>query len=301
HLAPRCLLVGNGSTELIYLLPRALRPKKVLIVSPTFSEYERACRLSGAKVDHLWLSARDGFRVKVDAVVKRAHKNISMLFLCNPNNPTGQLLSREEIQWLLKRLADTSTLVVLDEAFIDYQPEQSLLGPPDRTWMNYPNLVVLRSFTKFFALSGLRVGYLVARPGLIERLKAAKEPWSVNTLAQIAAGESLQDALYIKESLRFIDMERPRFISALTSIPGFLILPSHANFVFIQVVHPAISVQNLYESLALEGLLIRDCESFKGLGSGFLRVAIKRQEDNRRLCRAIDKLMNTHSERSPSL
>ena len=291
HLTPQCLLVGNGSIELIYLLSRALKPKKVLIVSPTFSEYERACRLSGAKVDHLWLRARDGFRVKVDAVVKKTHKGMDMLFLCNPNNPTGQLLTREEIRWLLKRLADSSTLVVLDEAFIDYQPEQSLLasalGGPDSAGMNHPNLVVLRSFTKFFALSGLRVGYLVARPGLIERLQAAKEPWSVNTLAQIAAGESLQDTIYVKESLRFMEMERARFISALSSIPGFLILPSHANFVLIRIVNQAISVQSLYESLVLEGLLVRDCESFRGLGPGYLRVAIKRQEDNGRLCRAI--------------
>ncbi len=291
HLKPQCLLVGNGSTELIYLLPRALKPKKVLIVSPTFSEYERACRLNGAKVDHLWLRARDEFKVKVDAVVKKAHEGTDMLFLCNPNNPTGQLLSREEIRWLLKKLADTSVFVVLDEAFIDYQPEQSLLasalGEPDNAGMNYPNLVVLRSFTKFFALSGLRVGYLVARPGLIKKLISEKEPWSVNTLAQVAAGESLQDTLYIKESLRFMEMERPRFISALSSIPGLLVLPSHANFVLIRLVKHAVSVQGLYESLASEGLLIRDCTSFRGLGPGYLRVAVKKQEDNMRLCRAI--------------
>jgi threonine-phosphate decarboxylase len=295
HLSTQCLLIGNGSTELIYLLPRVLKPPKVLIVSPTFSEYEQACRLSGARVDHLWLQERDEFRVDVDAIVKRARKGMDMLFLCNPNNPTGHLLTQEEIRWLVKKLASGSTLVVLDEAFIDYQPEQSLLASaldgPDSAVMNHPNLVVLRSFTKFFALSGLRVGYLVAQPGLIERLKAGKEPWSVNTPAQIAAGESLQDSIYIKESLKFMEMERPWFISALASIPGLFVLPSHANFVLIRVVNPAVTVQNLYEALASEGLLIRDCTSFKGLGPGYLRVAIKKMEDNRRLCQAIGKLM----------
>jgi threonine-phosphate decarboxylase len=295
HLKPQCFLVGNGSTELIYLLPRALKPKKVLIVSPTFSEYERACRLGGAKINHLWLRARDEFRVRVEAVVKKAHKGADMLFLCNPNNPTGQLLSREEIRWLLKRLANTSTWVVLDEAFMDYQPEQSFLasplGGPDSAGMNCPNLVVLRSFTKFFALSGLRVGYLVARAGLVKKLMGAKEPWSVNTLAQIAAGESLQDTLYIKESLRFMEMERPGFVSALSSVPGLLVLPSQVNFVLIRLEKKSVSAQRLYESLLSEGLLIRDCASFRGLGPGYLRVAVKKQEDNRRLCRAIGKLM----------
>jgi threonine-phosphate decarboxylase len=291
RLKPQGLLVGNGSTELIYLLPRALKPKKVLIVSPTFSEYERACRLSGAKIDHLWLRPRDQFRVKIDAIVKKAHKGVDMIFLCNPNNPTGQLLLREEIQWLLKKLSNTSTWVVLDEAFIDYQPEQSLLasplGGPDRVVTNDSHLVVLRSFTKFFAISGLRVGYLVARPGLIKKLISEKEPWSVNTLAQVAAAESLQDAVYIKESLRFMETERPRYVSALSALPGLLTLPSHANFVLVRLVEQTISVQNLYTSLASEGLLIRDCSSFRGLGPGYFRVAVKRQDDNRRLFQAI--------------
>lgn len=297
HLPPQCFLVGNGSTELIYLLPRALKPQKVLMVSPTFSEYERACRLSGAKVCHLGLRERDEFRVHVEAVVKKAQKGMDLLFLCNPNNPTAQLLSREEIQWVVKKLADFPALVVVDEAFIDYQPDQSLLeGVRD-----YPNLVIFRSFTKFFALSGLRVGYLVARPGLVERLQAKQEPWSVNTLAQIAAGESVLDTTYIKESLRFMETERPRFVSALSSIPGLLTFPSSANFVLVRLLKQALSVQNLYQSLASQGLLIRDCESFRGLGPGYLRVAIKKQEDNRRLCQAIGKLMNTYSERSPRL
>ena len=287
HLTPQCFLVGNGSTELIYLLPRALKPQKVLMVSPTFSEYERACRLSGSKVCHLGLREQDEFRVQVEAVVKKAQNGMDMLFLCNPNNPTAQLLSREEIQWVVKKLADFPALVVVDEAFIDYQPDQSLLeGVRD-----YPNLVILRSFTKFFALSGLRVGYLVARSGLVERLQAKQEPWSVNTLAQIAAGESLLDSVYIKESLRFMETERPRFVSALSSIPGLLTLPSDANFVLIRLVKKALSVQSLYQSLASQGLLIRDCESFRGLGPGYLRVAIKKPEDNRRLCQAMVKLL----------
>jgi threonine-phosphate decarboxylase len=151
---------------------------------------------------------------------------------------------------------------------------------------------VLRSFTKFFALSGLRVGYLVGRPGFIKRAEAVREPWSVNTLAQIAAGESLQDTQYIKESLKFMETERPTFSAALSSVPGLRILPSHANFILIQAVKKTISTQGLYDSLASEGLLIRDCMSFKGLGPGYLRVAVKRPEDNRRLCRAIGKLMS---------
>lgn len=134
---------------------------------------------------------------------------------------------------------------------------------------------------------------LPASPGVIRRLETAKEPWSVNTLAQIAARESLLDATYIKESLRFIESERPRFISDLSSLTGMKNLPSYANFVLIRMVGQDLSPQDFYESLALEGLLIRNCASFKGLGSGYLRVAVKRQEDNEHLCRVMGKLLGS--------
>jgi threonine-phosphate decarboxylase len=292
RLPSESLLMGNGSTELIYLLPRALKPKKVLIVSPTFSEYEKACQLMGAKIRDVRLQAQDGFRVSLDSIDRQYRKGIDMLFLCNPNNPTGQHLYREEILWLVKQAARGSTLVIVDEAFMDYLPDQSLLSLPGHGAMAHSNLVVLRSFTKFYALSGLRIGYLVAKPDLIRRLGARQEPWSVNTLAQIAARESLLDETYIKESLRFMEVERPQFISELSSIPGIRTFHTQANFVLMQVANPRLSAQDLYESLALQGLLLRSCKSFKGLGSGYLRAAIKRQDENNCLCQAMRRLLS---------
>ena len=291
-IPPQCLLIGNGSTELIYLLPRVLRPKRVLIVSPTFSEYEKACQLIGARIHEVRLQAQDEFQISADSIVSQYRKGIDMLFLCNPNNPTGQLLPQEEILWLVKQAARWSILVVADEAFMDYLPDQSLLSLPHKGAIDHPNLVVLRSFTKFFALSGLRAGYLVARPGLIKKLEARREPWSVNTLAQIAARESLLDEAYIKESLRFMEAERPKFISEFSSIPGIQIIHSQANFVLMQVTKQRLTAQDLYESLALQGLLLRSCESFKGLGPEYLRVAIKRREENKRLCQAMGRLLS---------
>lgn len=302
HISPQRLLVGNGSTEFIYLLPRVLKPKKVLIVSPTFTEYERASRLSGAAVHHVWSGARDEFRISVEKIYRGCQKGIDLLFLCNPNNPTGQLLSREEVLWLVKRVSRMPIQVVVDEAFIDYEADQSILstlstrdgGDSDGTMTAHPNLVVVRSFTKFFGLSGLRVGYLVAQPGLCRKLGAAKEPWSVNTLAQIAAGESLLDTTYIKESLRFMEIERPTLISSLSSIQGITLFPSHANFVLIRIVGQGDSSQGISGYLASQGLLVRDCQSFKGLGSGYIRVAIKREEENRRLYRLVRKVIGSN-------
>jgi threonine-phosphate decarboxylase len=291
-LPPQCLLMGNGSTELIYLLPRVLKPKRVLIISPTFSEYEKASRLVDAEVYDVRLHNRDEFRISIDSIYRQYRKGIDMLFLCNPNNPTGQLLCREELLWLVKQAARWSILVVMDEAFMDYLPDQSLLSLPGNGVMDHPNLVILRSFTKFFALSGLRIGYLVSRPGLIRKLEARKEPWSVNALAQIAARESLLDEGYIKESLRFMEAERPWFISELSSLPGIRVFHSQVNFVLMQVEDPTLSAQDLHESLTLQGLLLRNCKSFKGLGAGYLRVGIRKRDENKRLCQAMRRLLS---------
>lgn len=287
HLSAQSFLVGNGATELIHLLPRVLKPKNALILVPAFSEYERASRLAGAAIHRVGLNVRDGFRINVETVAQKCSKGIDLLFLCNPNNPTGRLLAREEIVWLVKKVARCSTWVVVDEAFIDYAPDQSVLSCPQNLVDHSSNLIVLRSFTKFFALSGLRVGYLSTQSALVKKLQIAKDPWSVNTLAQIAARESLLDVEYIKESLRFMETEKPRFLSLLDRIPGIQIFPSQANFVLIRVAKRGATAYRLFGSLARTGILVRGCESFGGLGPGFLRVAVKRREENDRLAQAL--------------
>lgn len=295
RISPRSLLIGNGSTEIIHLLPRVLKFRRALIPSPTFSEYARACRLSGVAVDYLPLNSQKGFRMSADEVLRRCERHaIDLLFLCNPNNPTGQIMTREELEWLLGRLKGKGTSVIVDEAFMDYQPDQSLcLG--FKKGRVPSGLVVLRSLTKFYALAGLRIGYLIADSSWVRRLESAREPWTVNVLAQVAAVESIRDEAHAKKSLEFMILERKRFMKMFSGLAGFQLFPTVTNFALIRILRKHFSQDGFLAYLDSRGILVRDARTFRGLGSNSIRLAIKLPHENDLLFHEIYKFSNTYS------
>ena len=286
-LAADSMLAGNGSTELIYLIPRALRPSRALVLAPSFSDYARAVDLSGGKVVHFPLKEADGFVPDVDALVK-AITGVDMLFLCNPNNPTGVLLDRDRVVYILTNARRAGSFVVLDEAFIEYAPGGSVIDEA----VSKPGVAVLRNFTKFHGMPGLRAGWLAAHRSVISRIKARREPWSVNTLAERAAAASLSDTMYERKSLELFNRERVRLLNGLSGIPGFFVYATSANFLLIRVDTPGLTSGGLAERLAVKGILIRDCSNFKGLDGRFVRVAVRNRQDNERLVAAIGEAMN---------
>jgi threonine-phosphate decarboxylase len=261
----RCIVPANGSTELIYLLPRAFRPKTVLIHNPTFSEYERASLLAGARMIHLKGIAfnRDAF---ADAI-----GSAGMAFLCNPNNPTGELLEREAVLEMAALSKKRKCLLVVDEAFADFCPGASV---SDEAAKN-PYLVVLRSMTKFHALTGLRMGYGVGHPSSIRRLQDFREPWSVNIPASEAALAAIGDTAHRHRTLGLIAKEKA-FIERWLRQTGISFLPGRANFYLIRLK----KAREFADSLAKKGILVRDCSNFRGLGAGWLRFAVKRRREN---------------------
>ena len=194
HLAvdPETVICGNGSTELIYLVPRALHPRRVLIPNPTFMEYGRACSLAGVS-GVVAMQLRDDVRFDVfpgDFIdLMGGSEPCDMAFLCNPNNPTGRLVSREDVLECADAARRRGCYLVVDEAFADFCPEASVCGDVEKN----PYLIVLRSMTKFYALSGLRIGCAVLHPSIAEKARAYKEPWTVNSLAQKAGIAALGD------------------------------------------------------------------------------------------------------------
>ena len=190
------ILIGNGSTEFIYLLPRALGVKKALVLSPSFSDYERASELSGAKVVRLPLLEENNFSPDMKSL-SRELKKCGLLFLCNPNNPTGTLMPKDELLSLLKEASKAGTVVCIDEAFIEYVPGASLLKEAVKL-----GAVVLRNFTKFYGMPGIRIGYAAGDRKLIAKMKAVREPWTVNNLAQAAALAALGDGEYAEKDAR---------------------------------------------------------------------------------------------------
>ena len=288
------ILPGNGSAELLTWACRELAALDVtLLLTPAFSDYRRALTAFGATVEECplkkWRVASGEWRMTEGAIsqipiVNRQSSIItrSGLLLNNPHNPTGKLFTRDAIAPYL----DQFELVVVDEAFMDFLPpgeEQSVID-----WVQqYPNLVVLRSLTKFYSLPGLRLGYAIAHPERIQRWQKWRDPWSVNSLAAAVGSVVLQDTAFQQQTWDGLAATRPTFQQQLASIPGLQPLPSAANFF---LVHSDRSVPELQANLLKHHqILIRDCMSFPELGDRYFRVAIRTAEDNQRLVDALSK------------
>jgi threonine-phosphate decarboxylase len=285
------IVIGNGSVDLICRAAYALKPRTGLIVLPTFGEYEKALLNVGAKIDFLQLIEKDQFKLSIQEVIERAARN-DILFLCNPNNPTGMLVQREDIRFLVKKLQRKKTMVVLDEAFIELAEDQSLVEVAVKT----SNLLVLRSMTKFFGLAGLRLGYAVGNAKLIKQIQSVGPPWSVNIFAQAAGEAIIDDEEFKNKSMALLLKERDFLYQGLCRIRGLKPFQSRANFILVKIEGP-LSSGRLQRGLIKYGLLIRDCSNFHGLNNKYIRVAVRKREENLRLIGEIEKIFDEESKK----
>jgi threonine-phosphate decarboxylase len=286
NLSTANLLIGNGSIELIYLILQALKPSEVLIPQPTFSEYEFASRINGARVFFLRTKESEAFRIDLSRFKKLIPRS-GLVFLCNPNNPTGALLPDFEVLSLLNLCRKHKAILVVDEVFMDFVPaakKQALISEAVKD----KNLLVLKSLTKFFALAGLRLGYLIGHTKLIDSISAFRYPWNVNSLAQMAGEEALKDKKYIKQTGEFMPKERAYLFDNLSRIEGLKVFPAAANFFLCKLESARIKdARNLSKKLLEYGILIRDCYNFRGLNNKFFRVAVRLRKENNRLIIAL--------------
>lgn len=271
-LSSRSVLPGNGATELIDLLPRALGVRKALVVAPTYGEYGEAVRRAGGAVQVVWREEVDRFpAAAVEDAVTRGR--CDLVVLCSPNNPTGDRIGDGAFHRVLSACEAVGARLLLDEAFVEYDGEGSRIGLVARR----PALMVLRGFTKFYALAGLRVGYLAAAPEVVRLLKGARPPWSVSRVAEAAALACLGLPGYAERERRRMDRLRPAFAKSLAGL-GLEVAPSAANFLLCRL-PPGAGADRLYEGLARDGCLVRHCGSF-GLGDRYLRLRVHRRSAN---------------------
>lgn len=288
NIEPHNLLLGNGSIELIYLLPRLGQVSKVAVPAPGFSEYEYAAGLVGAECLRMLLRPPD-YAWDLDQIMAIIPQ-VDMLFLCNPNNPTGTLLGSTDLDKIVNALPPQGTLLVMDEAFMDFVTDKEELSLVQQATED-PRLVVLGSLTKFFALPGLRLGYLVGTPPLIKRLGSQLPPWNLNALAQTAGLLALQDREFIQSSRQYMEQARREFYRALQSLPGLHPLYPHANFIFCRLGPELPNAPQLVQALGQRGLLIRDCSNYPGLDDRCIRLAVRRQEENMVLVAALKEIL----------
>jgi threonine-phosphate decarboxylase len=286
------VLPGAGSTEFIYAIPRALNITRALIVRPAFSEYENALENcpggEDCTIHYFETHEEDGFEINIGSLLFALTQGYNALYLSNPGNPTGILADRNGLMKILAQTEKEKTWFILDEAFIDFREEDSLKGEAGRS----SRLIILRSLTKFFALPGLRAGYLVANPEVIREFSKHQDPWAVNVLAQIAGVESLKDRGYIARTQKAIAEERRYLTRELQSLPGLIPYPSQANYLFVQI-HPSqdLTAAELRGKLIPQGILIRDCSSFPPVGPYFFRIAIRSRKENNMLLKALHQVV----------
>lgn len=280
-LSTQQILIGNGSIELIYQIAVAyLRPKdQVLIVEPTFGEYAAASMMMGAEIIRWQTKLENSFALNIEEFGAFLRKNQPrLLFLCNPNNPTGLFRQCEEIEYILQQAPET--LFILDEAFVRFVNHAWSALP----LLKYENLLILRSLTKDYALTGLRVGYAVAAPTIIAALAKVQPPWSVNALAQTGAIAALCDEAHLQTSLAALAQAKKEFVNDLIAL-GQKVLASEVNFFLLRVDSARIWAQKLRE----KGILVRDTTSF-GLPNT-IRVATRQAVENKHFVETIKNIL----------
>lgn len=284
----QCILAGNGSTEFIFLLPRVLKPKKTLLIIPTFSEYESGIQKTNGTVSYFKTHESEEFAINTEKLIKEVRKGYDALYICNPGNPTGVLTGKETLRDIVKFAQHIGTTVIIDETFIDFTEEQSL----KHTIQHCENLYILRSMTKFFGLPGLRAGYLLSCKGNIAKLREQQEPWTMNALAQYASIESLKDPRFIRNTILYIQEARNKLIRKLNKIPCLKIFPGAANYLLLRLDKSSpMTVSALYENLLKKGIIIRKCDTFKGLNENFFRIAVRKYAENKILVRELARAL----------
>ncbi len=279
-VAPDNILAGNGAVELIRLIALTYfgQGDSILLLEPTFGEYEVACQIVGSKVFKQWARAEDSFAPRIQETVDLIRRHHPKgIFICNPNNPTGQYLSKQEVEIILDTCGDS--LLALDEAYIAFV---------DKSWsslnlISRANVIILRSMTKDYALAGLRLGYVIASQEIISSLRKVRPPWNVNIVAQKAGVIALRETEYLDRCKKRITEAKNFLIDELSQL-GYPVLPSKTHFFLVRVGDGKV----FRSALLRHGILVRDCASF-GLPE-YVRIAPRTMPECRKLISTIKKL-----------
>ncbi len=280
------ITVGNGSTELIYWLPRIIEWEKVAIVLPTFSEYLKALEnTKGVRVRILTTSWEKGFQPTVyqlETLIEASQPEA--IFITNPGSPSGVPVSKEVYDFIDYASKKYELFWVIDEVFVDFCESFSLLPLA----LNSSRVIILRSLTKFYSLPGLRLGYMVGNPSVVKKIRSLMPPWSVNVFSQLAGVFCLEADWFRERSLKFFKEERERVFGKLSKISSLEFLESHTNYILIKLKN--IKSKELQERMIRNHkILVRDCSNFRGLHGSFIRVAILTEELNDRWIDALGK------------
>lgn len=287
---PKNIILGNGSTELIYMIPEFFSPNfEAIILVPSFTEYEKATlRAHG---EPIFVELPEDFSLNLESIKKVVTSETRIVFVCNPHSPSGTLYDKKTILELVDFCHENNIVTCIDENYIEFA-ESSKNATVVPYVKKYDNLFVIRSLTKFYAMPGLRFGYAIADQDFIGALQYVRQPWSINSLAVFAARAALKDTEFIDKTKSSIAKEKAQLTRMLKEISVLQVFPSETNFLLVKILSKKIASTTLRESMAKEGILIRDCSTFVGLDDSYFRVTVRSAEDNLKLMETLKKQLN---------
>ena len=289
NIADDKIIVGNGAVEIIYTLCHILKPKNVLIVSPGFSEYERAARSAGADIHYAMLDEKLDFNSPMRDIIVNIKGN-DLLFIGNPNNPTGTLYMLEDMELLIEHAENNGCFIVVDESFMDFIKTSeafSVLPLVEK----YHNLLVLHSLTKFYAIPGLRLGFAATDHEVLDPLYAAKDIWNVNSLAQAAGMAALDDKKYQRRSRTYTRTEINYLYEELSTLDKLKVYEPTVNFILVNISKTGLTATQLREKLLKYNIIIRNCANYPGLDENYVRFAVRTREENDELVDALTEIL----------
>ena len=283
-----CLLFGNGASELFVAIIHARKPKTVLVLAPSFSGYEHSAACEDCQVRYYYLKKEDNFELTehfVQELIRqiKAHEAPDLIFLANPNNPTGACISFDLLSQIVFLCCEHKITLVIDECFIEFTKRQneSLI----KTAIHSSYLIVVRAFTKIYGIPGVRLGYLASSENIVECLRKQLPEWNVSLLAQYAGAAALQEDEFVQKTSEYVKKQR-EYLTEKLRLLGLTVWQGEADYLLFY------SEKNLYEMLLKKKMLIRDCSNYKGLESGYYRIAVKKQEENDRLIAALEAVLS---------
>lgn len=282
NIPAKNILCGNGAADLIYRIVSAVNPSKALLFAPSFSEYEKALIDSRCIIEYYYLKEENGYAIKDFDADLLSDKDIC--FLCNPNNPVGNVTDINILKKIINDCNKHNVILVIDECFMDFVLNGSNLT--SKQFLTCKNIVILKAFTKIYAMAGLRLGYILSKNQiLIEKIRNLGQPWSVSVPAQLAGSAALKNTDFIKRTIEFVSKERKFLIEHLSEM-NLKIFPSETNFIMFKSENLKID-----ELLKCEGIAIRNCENYEGLGKGFYRIAVRTRKENEYLISAMERCL----------
>lgn len=289
NLEQKDIFLSNGAADVLFKLALAIKPGKALLLAPTFADYEKALSTVNCKINYFNLIEDNEFCVDA-SILAQINNDTDLVIICNPNNPTGQLTEETLLLKILDKCRSTGTYLLVDECFMDFVDQEKAFS--FKKYLNeYDNLIILKAFTKTYAMAGIRLGYcLTGNENIIDKCRENGQDWSVSTLAQAAGISALDEEEYLTKSKEYIKKER-HYLHQNLHMLGFKVYGSEANYIFFS----AKNLPGLAEKLQREGFLIRKCANYHNLDEDYYRIAVRTTSQNRLLIKAVRKLLKNEN------